>query len=70
MRDAVRPSAALVLRVWSESPGRAGFRARVTAARDLTGTDGTLLVTADPDDVLATVRDWLDDFLDLSDASG
>ena len=60
-------SAALLIRVWVEG-GRDTFRCRLTAI-DTTpapgaGEERTLTVTSSPGEVMATVRDWLDGFLE------
>ncbi len=57
-------SAALVIRVWDEG-GPSGFRARLSSASTAAGTDGgeqTVALAASPEDVLAAVRAWLDEF--------
>ncbi|SDX30900.1 hypothetical protein SAMN05660209_00112 [Geodermatophilus africanus] len=58
------PSAALLLRVWLEGPGR--FRARLlTLHADAAGTSAeevTVAVASSPEGVLDAVRAWLDDF--------
>lgn len=50
--------AVLVARAWMES---GGFRARITFTQDVQGPDETVLVTASEEEVLATVRRWLDE---------
>ena len=50
--------AVLVARAWKEA---GGLRARLTLTRDIEGADDEVLVTASEDEVLATVRRWLDD---------
>ena len=60
-------SAALLVRVWWEG-GRGAFRCRLIAIDTSPGTGGgeerTLAVTASRGEVMATVREWLDRFLD------
>jgi hypothetical protein len=58
----------LVVRVWFEEPGGAGFRARVV--RELPGGEAATDAVARVDDVLAVVRDWLDDCVARSGAPG
>ena len=59
-------SAALVVRVWLEG-GPDGFRARLTTADPVAGTEAadaiTVAVAATPEAVLDAVRAWLDDFV-------
>jgi len=59
-------SAALVVRVWLEG-GPDGFRARLTTAATVAGTEAadaiTVAVAATPEAVLDAVRAWLDDFV-------
>lgn len=47
----------MVIRVWQESTHENAFRARLTMS-DAGGID-TSIVSADADEVLAAVRDWL-----------
>ena len=57
----------LVARAWKEA---GGLRARLTLTRDIEGADDEVLVTASEDEVLATVRRWLDDVRDGPDRAG
>jgi hypothetical protein len=50
--------AVLVARAWMEG---GTLRARITFTRDVQGPEESVLVTASREEVLATVRDWLDD---------
>ena len=47
----------MVIRVWQESAHDNAFRARLTMSDD-GGVDSSI-VSADPEEVLAAVRDWL-----------
>jgi hypothetical protein len=48
----------LVIRTWHESDQTPGFRARVTYSRT-PGDEPSTVSTADPDEVLSVVRQWL-----------
>ncbi|MCU1519557.1 MAG: hypothetical protein JWQ75_4278 [Pseudarthrobacter sp.] len=57
--DSAAPSlGTLVIRTWWEPDHAQGFRARVTSTR-LPETGSTTVTTADPEEVLAAVRQWL-----------
>jgi hypothetical protein len=58
-------SAVLLLRVWLES-GAEGFRARLTemGGPERPAEDHTYAVAASPRDVLRSVSQWLDEFLE------
>ena len=59
------PSAALLIRVWTEDPS--GFRARLMTLRGATAQapaeEVTVAVASSPGAVLDAVRDWLDGFI-------
>jgi hypothetical protein len=59
------PSAALLIRVWTE--GSSEFRARLMTLRGATAQapaeEVTVAVASSPSGVLDAVRDWLDDFI-------
>jgi hypothetical protein len=59
------PSAALLIRVWTE--GSSEFRARLMTLRGGTAQapaeEVTVAVASSPGGVLDAVRDWLDDFI-------
>jgi hypothetical protein len=59
------PSAALLIRVWTE--GSSEFRARLMTLRGATAQapaeEVTVAVASSPGGVLDAVRDWLDDFI-------
>jgi hypothetical protein len=55
-------SAALLLRVWTEE-GSDQFRARLMAIGPGQGSDRTVAVASSPDEVLAAVGRWLDEYL-------
>jgi hypothetical protein len=60
-------SAALLVRVWMEG-GRDTFRCRLTAIdtspSPTAGEERTLTVTSSSSEAMATVREWLDRFLE------
>jgi hypothetical protein len=57
----------LVVRAWVEGDPQGGLRARITQTRDLAaGQIETVAVTVD--EVLTTVRDWLEALLVDADA--
>ena len=55
---AIPPMGTLVLRTWYEPDQVQGFRARLTYIRDPEGELNTVS-TADPDEALSIVRQWL-----------
>jgi hypothetical protein len=58
------PSGALVIRAWVEPGSATQLRARITQSRDLHTQDHTVTTAATIDDVLASVRDWLESLLE------
>ena len=61
-------SGVLVVRAWVEGGTTAGLRARIIQSRDLTSTEQLVTTTSTVDEILATVRTWLDAL--LSDQPG
>lgn len=53
----------LIVRLWIETNGTDGFRARITRTLDAAGTDQTTATAATPHDVCAVVRTWVDAFV-------
>ena len=53
----------LVVRLWIESNGADGFRARITRTLDSAGHDQSTSTAATPHDVCAVVRTWVDAFV-------
>jgi hypothetical protein len=49
----------MVIRTWFEPRGEPSFRARITYGK-ATGGEPSRFATADPDEVLAVVRQWLE----------
>ena len=52
----------LVVRAWVEEGG-AGFRARITYTVDLASVEETMVTASTTDEVVASVRSWLEAFL-------
>lgn len=55
---AMRSMGTLVIRTWHEPDQTPGFRARVTYSQ-APGDEPSTVSTADPDEVLSVVRQWL-----------
>jgi hypothetical protein len=54
----------LIVRLWNEGSARDGFRARITQTLDSTGAEEpTATAEADPEDVYASVRTWVEAFV-------
>jgi hypothetical protein len=51
----------LIVRAWREGEGPEGLRARITWVMDVEGAPERTAVAAGRDDILASVRRWLDD---------
>lgn len=49
----------MVIRTWFEPNGKTSFRARITYGKAMTG-EPNRFATADPDEVLDVVRQWLE----------
>lgn len=54
----------LIVRLWIEGDARQGFRARVTHTLDSAGSERAMSTSADPEDVYAVVRMWVEAFVD------
>lgn len=54
----------LIVRLWIEANAREGFRARITQTLDSTGDEQTMATAADPEDLYAVVRTWVEAFVD------
>ena len=52
----------IVIRVWIEGEPHEGFRARVTATRDVLQPDRTTAAAGSVEDVVRIVRQWLEEF--------
>ncbi|HET6986866.1 MAG TPA: hypothetical protein VFI00_09630 [Kribbella sp.] len=55
-------AAVLVIRVWRETAGAGGLRARITQRPDLGAEAETTTVVTSPEDVYREVRAWLEEF--------
>lgn len=61
-------SGVLVVRAWVEGGTQAGLRARITQSRDLTSSEQIMTTTATVEEIIDTVRVWLESLLsDQSD---
>ncbi|MEU4295474.1 hypothetical protein AB0E63_45265 [Kribbella sp. NPDC026596] len=58
----VPDAAALVIRVWRETAGSGGIRARITQRPDLGAEAETTSVVTSPEAVYREVRAWLEEF--------
>lgn len=54
----------LIVRMWIERNARDGFRARVIHTLDSTGSKRATATAADPEDLYAVVRTWVEAFVD------
>ena len=54
----------LIVRLWIEANARGGFRARITQKLDSTCKEQTMATAADPEDLYAVVRTWVEAFVD------
>ena len=52
----------LIVRLWIESTGPGGFRARITQTLDSTGPEEAMATAATPEDIYAVVRSWVEAF--------
>jgi len=52
------PTGSLVIGTWNEADQESGFRARITYIRH-SGDQPTTVLTADPEEVMSVVRQWL-----------
>lgn len=53
----------LIVRLWIEGNSSDGFRARITQTLDSTVTEKAMAVAANPEDVYAVVRTWVESFV-------
>jgi hypothetical protein len=53
----------LILRLWIEANVREGFRARITQTLDSAGTEQAMATAANPEDIYAVVRTWVEKFI-------
>ncbi len=53
----------LILRLWIEADADEEFRARITQTLDSTGTEQAIATAADPGDIYAVVRTWVEAFV-------
>jgi hypothetical protein len=54
----------LIVRLWIEGNAREGLRARITHSLDSTSRDQAMATAADPEDIYAVVRTWVEAFVD------
>lgn len=52
----------LVIRAWTEHDGADGLRVRITSTLDVTAPETAVSVAARPEDVLAIVGRWIEEF--------
>ncbi len=53
----------LIVRVWTESHELPGLRARITQSVDVLEPGETVSTASSIEDVLSTVRNWLEEFI-------
>jgi antitoxin component HigA of HigAB toxin-antitoxin module len=53
----------LILRLWIEEDAHEGLRARITQTLD-SGDEQAMATAADPEDIYAVVRTWVEAFVD------
>ena len=63
MASKTERSGVLVVRAWVEGGTPSGLRARITQSRDLTSAEQLVTTTAHVEEILATIRAWLDALL-------
>ncbi len=63
MAETTERSGVLVVRAWVEGATAPRLHARITQSSDVTRTEQLTMTTATPDEILATVRAWLDALL-------
>jgi hypothetical protein len=61
-RDPPEKAGALIVRAWLEESGDPKLRIRMVGRLDLEADDQVTAVTADIDEMLAYIRDWLERF--------
>jgi hypothetical protein len=54
----------LILRLWIEADASEGFRARITQKLDSTEPEQAMATAADPEDIYASVRTWVEAFVE------
>jgi hypothetical protein len=69
MAEATERSGVLIVRAWVEDGRVPTLRARITRSHDLTRTEQIVTTTAEVDDIVSTVQDWLNALLSRHDAS-
>ncbi len=52
----------LIVRVWTETDEITGLRARITRSLDITARGEVVSTAGTVDEILGTVRSWLEDF--------
>lgn len=63
MTEASDRTGFLIVRLWVEPAAQVGFRARITHTLDSTGREQQVATTATAEEVYATVRAWVEDFV-------
>jgi antitoxin component HigA of HigAB toxin-antitoxin module len=53
----------LIVRLWLEGNARDGFRARITQTLDSAGPEQAMATAANPEDVYAVVKTWVETFV-------
>lgn len=56
-------TAVLIVRLWSESNDRSGFRARITHTLDSASDEQASVAAATPEEVYAEVSKWVEAFM-------
>ena len=56
----------LIVRLWIEGNAHEGFRARITQTGDSAGPEKAMSTAANPEDLYAAVRTWVETFVDLN----
>lgn len=60
-------TAILIVRLWVEADAGDGFRARITQTFDSTSSEHAVLAAANPENLYAVVRTWVESFLASAD---
>jgi 3-hydroxyisobutyrate dehydrogenase-like beta-hydroxyacid dehydrogenase len=63
-------AAALVIRVWRDTTGAAGIKARITRHPDLATDEETTAMVGSAEEVYREVRAWLEQFVERSNHAG
>ena len=53
----------LIVRLWIEGNALEGFRARITQTLDAKGREQAMATAANPEDIYAVVRTWVETFV-------